>query len=784
MIARVFEWLLGSPPVAFERGELALLVPWPAFAAFAVLIGLAVWYPLGYRRPAGRLRRRERLLLAGLRAAAISLALLCLLRPQLVVSLVVPQENLVGVLLDDSASMQIADAGPAAERRGTALLRAFPADPSETPDALGPRLDEKFVTRLFRFSETVERLDDPAQLAFRGARTDLGGALSRAAEELASMPLAGLVVLTDGADTMAGGAGADFEEVLLDLRARGVRVFPVVIGLPEFETDLELGPPDAPPRVLRGSLLEVRVPLRARGLSGRTARLEVLDEGRIAAAETVRFGSDRAETTVTVLAPVEEAGARRLRFRVAPFPGEVMTRNNERTALVEVEDRTVELLYFEGQPRWEMKFLRRAVAEDPELRVVCLVRTAEGKFYRLDVADAEELAGGFPDTREELFRYAGVVLGSVEASFFSQDQLNMLRDLVSRRGGGLLTLGGGSAYSEGGYRDTPLAEILPVVLPEPPADAGSEAPSRFRELQVLPTRAGLSHPVVRLDADGALNAERYRSLPPLSGVNLAAAAKPGASVLLEGAAPDGATEPVLLSQRFGRGRAASLTVQDLWVWQMDAAIAVEDETQELLWRRLLRWLASEAPRRVELAVEPASALVGERVTLRAEVADERFLAVNDAIVEAVVTAPDGAAEVVPLRWTGLADGEYSGAYRTATAGVHRVETRAGGAGLSGGAGEAPGAVPAAEAWFEAGNVEDEFFDAEADPERLTRIAEATGGRVFGLEEAGRLVADLSLADSGATVIERRELWNVPAMFLLLFGLLAAEWCFRSLRGLP
>ena len=808
MISRLLEWLLGSPLVAFERGALELSVGWPAYAVATGLIGVGVWGLLGYRRVAA-LSRRERLVLTAIRTVALSLALLCLLRPQLVLSLVVPQENMVGVLLDDSASMQIADAGGGDEPRGEALRRAFPADAAAAPEALSPLLGEKFVTRFFRFSDTVERLSSPGELTFRGPRTNLGRALSRVAEELGSSPLAGVVLVTDGADTVTGagaaGGGKGLDEVLLDLRARGVRVYPVAVGASEFEPDLELGRPDLPPRVLRGSLLEVRIPVRAQGLGGRTARLDVLDEGRIATTGSVRFEDDEAETAFTVLVPVEEAGARRFRFRVAPLAGEVMTRNNERSALVEVEDRAVEILYFEGQPRWEMKFLRRAVSEDPEIRVVCLLRTAEGKFYRLDVASPEELAGGFPDTREELFRYAGVILGSVEASFFTQDQLDMLRDLVSRRGGGLLTLGGGSAYAEGGYRETPLAEILPLSLDEAPtapaADGGSPAESRFRELRVSPTRAGASHPVVRLDADPAAGAERYRGLPPLSSVNLRALPKPGASVLLEGAPAGGDSEPVLAFQRFGRGRVASLTVQDLWVWQMDASVAVEDQTHELLWRRLLRWLASEAPRRVELTAAPASALVGEPVALSARVEDERFLAVNSAAVEAAVTAPDGRVEVVPLLWTGREDGEYSGAFHPAATGRYRVEARVSSAEPAGGGTEstdeegpagggeeaersAGGTPVSAFASFEAGRVDDEFFDAEADPELLSRIAEATGGRVFGLDEGERLALDLSLAASGATVVERRDLWNAPALFLLIFGLLATEWSLRAFRRLP
>ena len=783
MFASVFQWLLGSPPVAFSRGEVELLLPWSVFWGAVGGIGLLTFFLLGYQRLGRRLGARGRLLLAVVRAAAIALVLLCLLRPQLVLSLVVPQENVVGVLLDDSRSMQIADAGDGVPR-GRALRKAFPEDEAgrEGP-ALGPVLQEKFVTRLFRFSETAERIEGVAELDFAGARTDVLGGLARVADELASLPVAGIVMLTDGADTVAADAGQEVEEILLDLRSRGIRVYPVVLGQPEFETDLELDPPDLPPRVLRGSLLEIRLPLRARGLDGRTARVEVLDEGRIVATETVRLSGDTVETSVTLLAPAEEAGARELRFRVAPFPGEVLTRNNERTALVEVWDEPLKLLYFEGQPRWELKFLRRAAAGDPELQIACLLRTAEGKFYRVDVASADELAGGFPDTREELFGYGGVILGSVEASFFSQDQLNMLRDFVSQRGGGLLTLGGTHAYGEGGYRDTPLAEVLPLSLPETPeapaAARDRDGAQSFRELRVMPTRAGSVHPIVRLDPDPLSNEDIYRNLPALSSVNRIGVSKPGAVVLLEGLGAAEAPEPVLLVQRFGRGRVASLTAQDLWVWQMDAQIPVEDETHELLSRRLLRWLAADAPRRLEVSAAPSRSLVGERVVLRARVEDERFLAVNGAVVEAVVTGPDGVMDAVPLRWTGEGDGEYSGVFVARAAGTHEVEVRAEGAGLTPVADDS-----GARAWFSAGSVDDEFFDAEADRELLARIASATGGRVFEADEAEQLVVDLSLAESGTTVVERRELWNAPAVFLLFFGLLATEWGVRQARGLP
>ena len=770
MISDAVEWLFGSPPVAFVRGELALAAPWPVFFVAAGLVGVAVWFLLGYRSAGNRVGSLGRVLLALARAGAIALALLCLLRPQLVISRTVPQENLVAVLLDDSASMRIEDADEDGGTRAARLLAAFPEDPADDPEALGPRLEQGFVTRFFRFAQEASRLEAPQDLGFAGARTDLAGGLRHALDELASLPLAGVVLLTDGAQTT--GTPDELDETLLELRARGVRVFPVPYGRSGPGADLELGAPDLPARVLDGSLVEVRARVRGRGLSGRTARFEVLDEGRILTQETVRFRSDDDEVAVTAVAPVEESGARRLRIRVASFPGEATVRNNERSALLLVEERPARLLYFEGQPRWEMKFLRRAVEADEGIQVSSLLRTAEGKFYRLGVSGPDELAGGFPDTREELFGYDAVILGSVEAAFFTQDQLNMLRDFVSQRGGGLLTLGGGRSYAEGGYTGTPVGEILPVALPEP----SDESPP-LRELGVSPTRAGASHPVVRLDPDAMANADRYRTLPMLSSVNRPGTSKPGAITLLEGAGADGATEPVLLFQRFGRGRVTSLTVQDLWLWQMDATVPVDDLTHEMLWRRLLRWLAADAPRRVEASVAPARALGGEPVAIRARVEDERFLAVNTASVEAWITGPAGELPPVPLYWTGEEDGEYAGSFLPDVDGLYRVQVRAS-------TDETADRTPEmAEAWAEVGAVDDEFFGADTDRDLLGRIAEATGGRVFEPEDAEDLVTDLSISESGATVVERRDLWNQPGVFLLVFGLLAAEWCGRSLRGM-
>jgi uncharacterized membrane protein len=438
-----------------------------------------------------------------------------------------------------------------------------------------------------------------------------------------------------------------------------------------------------------------------------------------------------------------------------------------------VVDRREKILYFEGEARFEPKFLRRAVADDKNLQVVTLERTAKNKYLRLDVDDAEELAAGFPKTREELYAYRGLVLGSVEASFFSGDQLRMLADFVSVRGGGLLMLGGARSFGEGGYAGTPLAEALPVVVEAPEKQQQPEA--RFASLKVELTPFGAAHAVTQLAATEDKSAERWRALPALSSINDVRRVKPGAATLLLGKPEaSGATQVVLASQRFGRGKALAFTVQDSWLWQMHAEIPVEDMTHESLWRQLLRFLVSGVPGPV-VAQTPADIVApGSSVTLRAEVSDDTYLRVNNALVSAVVKDPTGQIKDVALEWTVDKDGEYRGSFVAGPKGAYevRVEARRGGKSL----GQDVVHLRAEERDLE-------FHGAEMKASLLKRIASETGGRFYTPETAAQLPEDLSYSKGGVTVTEQKDLWDMPALFLMVLGLVSTEWIYRKARGL-
>jgi uncharacterized membrane protein len=756
-----FRLLFNYRPVVFQQGEFRLAPTAGSYVAAAVVAVVIVITILAYRSTRTRSDARHRAVLTGLRLAMLLLVLVCLFRPVLVVKAAVPQQNFLGVLIDDSRSMQIADVN--GQARSAFVQQHFVGPESPALKALASR----FVLRSFRFSSGAQRMGSPADLTFGGAQTRLGAALDGTRQELAGLPVAGLVIVSDGADT----TDAELTEALLAMKAADVPVFTVGVGRESLVKDVQIDRVSTPATALKGTSLMVDALVTQTGYAGETVTLDVEDEGRIVGSQEFKLPIDGEPAAVRVRFTASDPGPRVFRFRIAPRVGEQVTQNNQRDALVDVYDRTEKILYFEGEPRPEQSFMHRAVEGDKNLQVVTLVRTADNKYYRLLLDSPEQLAGGFPKTRDELFAYSGLILGSIEAAAFTGDQLRMIAEFVERRGGGLLMLGGGRSFSEGGYAGTPVADALPVVLERLARSSGAWTVSR---LKVRPTRAGEGHALAQIAPTEAASLNRWNELPTLISANSVKSVKPGATVLLTGSDDRRGTQPVLAFQRYGRGKALAFTVLDSWRWQMHASVPLEDMTHENIWRQLLRWLVDGVPGRVDVHTSADRVEAGEQVTLSAEVVDDTFVELNDAQVVAKVAAPGGSVVDVPMQWTGERNGQYRASFVTSDQGMYvaRVEaTRAG------------KAIGTGQTHVRAAPGDAEYFDATMHAARLRRIAEETGGRFYTPDTMGTLAEDLKYTGRGVTTVEERDLWHMPIVLLLLVGLACAEWGYRRSVGM-
>ncbi|MDH3760805.1 MAG: hypothetical protein OEU50_07450 [Gammaproteobacteria bacterium] len=753
----MFEFLFKYPAEYFGEGRFVSMFSWWQLALMPLAIAAIAFVLLGYFRLRGQTRGVDRMTIALLRGTALAMIVFSLSRPLLEVTARMPQPGVLGVLLDNSLSMGLADGE--LDARSDFITEQFDAASGE----LLRDLQQSFDVRLFKFGSETKAISDIGALDYVDGDSNLIQALRFAQTALQGEPLAGLVVIGDGAMQPA----EPLDDLLLSLRSARIPVYSIGLGESRYARDIEISRVKLPDAVLNGSRVMADVSIKQQGYDGQTVELLVEDDSRILHKQQVRLQPGIQSLRIPL--SIEDNGPRRLEFHLGAMADEKIAANNSRQAMLTVDNRKMRILYYEGEPRFELKFVRRAVADDKNLGVTGLIRTADAKFYRVGIESREALRNGFPITRDELFAYDAIILGSVENSLLSREQQDMIVEFVSERGGGLLMLGGRHAFSEGGHRDSVLQRIAPVVMPE-------QAQSDFtRQVRILPTEAALVHPALLIADSSEKSIARWLTLPPLTMVNPIRRIKPGATLLLSSPANEQDDAYVAMAwQRYGRGKVVAFPVQNSWLWQMHHEIELEDQTHELLWRQLLRWLVESVPRRLSLSLSAQKIHAGGVIELRSEVRQPDFSAQREAQPRAVLTAPDGSEQEIVLDAHPSLPGIYEGRLSVADPGDYlvRVELDEKG-GLTRGGETRLLVTPAGE----------EYFHSEMNEKLLRRIADESNGNFFSARQADKLVDALDDNKRGSQTLLRLELWDMPLLFLLLVALLCAEWGYRRWRSL-
>ena len=378
------------------------------------------------------------------------------------------------------------------------------------------------------------------------------------------------------------------------------------------------------------------------------------------------------------------------------------------------------------------------------------------------------LAEGFPKKREELFQYKGLIFGSIESTFFTQDQLKNVVDFVSTRGGGYLMMGGRNSFAGGKYQNSPIADILPVQM------ATEDRIPIIGRLKLAITDYGRTHPLMKLSPDASANTKQWSDLPPLNDFNKTLDAKVGGIVLARGQSDQrGNVDPILLAyQRYGRGRTMAFTSGSSWRWQME--MDHEDMTYELFWKQILRWLVNTSPDPVMITSDKDTYLPGESVRLSSEISNKSFERMNNAKVIAKVTNPAGITESVAMDWNGAQEGTYQSELNVTEPGIYHVDVEAAQGSENLGTNRTA---------FQVQDRPVEYYDAMLNTRLLQSVATATGGRYYPLSRIGDVPDDAVYVEGETSFVEQKELWDVPFLFMLLCMTLAGEWFWRKKRGL-
>ena len=456
---------------------------------------------------------------------------------------------------------------------------------------------------------------------------------------------------------------------------------------------------------------------------------------------------------------------RDLTFAVEPAVGEEIEGNNRRRHVLDVPRRRRRILYAEGEPRWQYKFMRRAVAKDASVQLVTLLRTSTNKFYRQGVDTPEELEDGFPSEEEDLFAYDALIIGSFEAAFFTPKQQVAIREFVSRRGGTLMMLAGRRGLGAGGWQNSEIVDALPAQL-----EAG-EASFLREKVRAEIAPQGRDSLISRLSADPQENQELWEGLPELADFQRIGPLKPAATTLLSVRYGTDSL-PLLLRHNYGRGRSIIFATGGTWRWRM--GLASDDERHDTFWRQLLRALVVDSAGPVRLTSDRSNYADESRVLLRAEVRDRSYRHANNARVSATVHPEEGPPTTVPLRPSASEPGVYEAEVDAPRTGVYQVEAVAH-------LGEDRLGADTLHVRREGGVAED--FRPERNATLLERLAEQTGGAYWELDELDALPAEIGFSEAGITTREVLDLWDMPAVFLLLLALRASEWLLRKRGGI-
>ena len=737
------------------EAELVFERPLPAWA-WAMLavacLALALWT---YRRLPGP--RVGRLAMGVLRGAVVTLLALLASGPQLRLEQMRTERDKVFVVLDRSSSLDVPD-GPdgttrAAQAAG-ALERAAPA-----LAALAERSDLAYLV----FGSEARVVSPEAFGEAAEPATRLGAAIGAALEAARGGPVGGIVLLTDGrsTDTVP-------PSVLRRLEGERVPIFAVPLGSPDPVRSVAIEQAESP----GVAFAEDAVPVRARvvwsGQAPENLRAQLVDRatGEVLDEAPVDTGdaADAAGAWVTLTTNPGRAGTLDTEVRLAGVTADTDESDNAARVPIEVVDRPIRVLYLDGHPRWEHRYVKNLLLRERSIDSTILLLASGRRF----IQEGDTLIARLPVSPEEWAEFDVVILGDLSPDQFGAEQLTQLAEHVAQRGAGLLWMGGPGPTPQAWF-ETPAGDLLPLrpgpiaLWDEPVTMRSTPESERLGVLRTDDAGRGWNPRLTESDAGWTILRWAQRFEP--------AQLKPGVSVLGEAVGVDsGAASPLVLSMRFGSGRTAYVGTDEIWRWRYGRGETLPERFWIPLVRMLARGRVAGALGPGLLTVTPDRPEPGSPAMIELEVFDQALIDRLPERIDARVIRADGREAVVTLRGEGVT---RSGVWTPDAPGSVRVEL----------APVAPelAALSARALVIESG---DERRTLDTDHELLAELARRTGGRVVAWDETDRLaewVPNRGRVHAGTPVIE--TLWDKWIALLAVLGLLTVEWVGRRLMRL-
>ncbi|MBI4835349.1 MAG: hypothetical protein HY811_11115 [Planctomycetes bacterium] len=813
----IIDTLLGIDRVAMGKGDWSIFWRNPPLTWLLILViipGVLVLTYYFYHKEHTPIPLPVRIFLVMLRCILIFLLLVIIFEPVLLVETVLERQSNLVIMMDESLSMsfdsKFTDAGERAKLGSLMGLYAKGEKPTPEkeaildkisrldlvskvltntyPSILG-KLDEKYKIKFYTFSNqlTNRELADITKVDPVGKGTSIGDSMTSLVNILSAEPLAGVVLISDGQNNL----GSDPLNAVQSLVEHGnmAPVWTIAAGSTQESKDIEVLKLQALPVAVAKDFVEFKFTVRSSGFDNETVTAYLKEDKNVVAEEKITLtGKGREQEIVLKYKPMEP-GEHLCQVNVPFQKGEIVEENNTVSHHLRIIDEKIKVLYIETYPRWEYRAIKNALIRDHTIKASCWLIDSDPEFVQESSPGVEPLKQLSLD-KKDLFNYDVIILGDVSPRHLADptttgsaftDWTKVMENMttfVSDMGGGIAFVSG-TRFNPRSFKDTPFAELLPIVLDED-YSLGTGDSTFIDSFRPRLTPKGKDSMITRLLPDNAANMELW-SDDDKKGDGLAEfwwfcpvkQSKPGAEVLAEHPTLKNkyGPYPIFVTQWYGSGRVFFSATDETWRWRS----FIGDKYFYSFWGEVIRDLRGGrlmGSKRYNIKVDKASYALGDKIIISARIYNEDFKPLEEPTFNAHLELSTGLKQDIELKLAPNSRGTYEGTIKATDTGNHWIW--AGPAGI----GEEKERSYTS---FLVTLPMREFEKSAINTFVLEQIAQKTNGafvQLYDIENLPKLIKP-----TGKIVLteaKEDDLWDSPLFFLLFIFAITAEWVIRKL----